>query len=95
MQNWVKKYFTVGDIEHENFFYRCKSLIFQKDAFTGKILVSKLPFVEKDYEYLISYLYNDHKVKSLHVMLPKKSAHVKSYDEQTKCIHFLLKMMTY
>ena len=29
-------------------------------------------------------VYNDYKVKPLHIMLPKTSAHVKSYDGQTK-----------
>ena len=35
------------------------------------------------------------KVKSLHIMLPKTSAYVKSYGGQTKWMHFLLKMMTH
>ena len=42
----------------------------------------------------MGYLYNDHKVKPLHIMLPKTSAYVKSYDGQTKLMHFL-KMMVY
>ena len=35
---------------------------------------------EKSYKYFIGYLYNDYKVKQLHIMLPKISAYVKSYD---------------
>ena len=34
--------------------------------------------------------YNDHKVKPLHVMLPKTSAYVKRYDGQTKWMYFLI-----
>ena len=34
---------------------------------------------------------NDHKVKSLHVMLPKTRAYVKSYNGQTKYMYFLNK----
>ena len=34
---------------------------------------------------------NDHKVKSLHIMLPKTRAYVKSYDGQTKYMYFLTK----
>ena len=34
----------------------------------------------KNYKYFTGYLYNDHKVKSLHIMLPKTSAYVKGYD---------------
>ena len=35
-------------------------------------------------------MYNDHKVKPLHIVLPKTSAHVKSYDGQTKWMYFLI-----
>ena len=37
---------------------------------------------------IIGHLYNDHKVKPLHTLLPKTSAYVKSYDEQTKWMYF-------
>ena len=40
---------------------------------------------------IIGYLHNDHKVKPLHIVLPKTSAHVKRYDEQTKWMYFLIK----
>ena len=33
-------------------------------------------------------MYNDNKVKPLHIMLPKMSAYVKSYDRQTKWMYF-------
>ena len=36
-------------------------------------------------------MYNDHKVKPLHIILPKTSAYVKSYDGQTKWMTFLIK----
>ena len=35
-------------------------------------------------------MYNDHKVKPLHIMFPKASAYVKSYDEKTKWMYFLI-----
>ena len=38
---------------------------------------------------MIGYLYNDQKVKPLHIMLPKASAYVKRYDGQTKWTYFL------
>ena len=44
--------------------------------------------------YFIGHLYNDHKVKPLHIMLRKTSAYVKSHDGQTKLMYFL-KMMVY
>ena len=40
-------------------------------------------------------MHNDHKVKPLHIMLPKVSAYVKGYDGLTKWMYFLLKMMTF
>ena len=55
------------------------------------MLVSKkIFFVEKNYKYFLGYLYNDHKVKPLHVILPKTSAYVKSYDGETKWMYFLI-----
>ena len=54
-----------------------------------KVLVSnKISFSEKNYKYFIGYLYNDHKVKPLHIMFPKTSAYVESYDGQLKWIVF-------
>ena len=35
-------------------------------------------------------MYNDYKVKPLHIMLPKTSAYVKNYDGQTKWMYFLI-----
>ena len=35
-------------------------------------------------------MYDNHKVKPLHIMLPKTSAYVKSYDGQTKWMYFLI-----
>ena len=47
--------------------------------------------IKKNYKYFIDYLYNDHKVKSLHIMPSKTSAYVKSYDGQTKWMYFFIK----
>ena len=35
-------------------------------------------------------MYNDYKVKLLHIMLPKTSTYVKRYDGQTKWMYFLI-----
>ena len=35
-------------------------------------------------------MYNDNKVKPLHIMLLKTSAYLKIYDEQTKATYFLI-----
>ena len=63
-------------------------LLFLEDVHLEKVLISnKISPGEKIYKYFIGYLCNDHKVKPLHIMLPKTSPYVKSYDGQ--------KMMTY
>ena len=50
------------------------------------MLVSNKSFSsrEKNYKHFLDYFYNDHKVKPLHIVLPKTSAYVKSHDGQTK-----------
>ena len=35
-------------------------------------------------------MYDNHKVNPLHIMLPKTSTYVKSYDRQTKWMYFLI-----
>ena len=44
----------------------------------------------KNYKHFIGYLYDNHKVKALHIMLPKTTAYLKSYDGQTKWMYFLI-----
>ena len=75
-----------GDIETEkNEFYCHKTPIFLEDADLEKVLVSnKISFGEKNYKHFFGYLCCDNKVKPLHIMVPKTSAHVKGYDGQTK-----------
>ena len=54
-----------------------------------KVLVSKnFSFGEIIYKYFLGYLCNDNKFKPLHIMLPKTSVFVKSYDGQTKWMYF-------
>ena len=85
-----KEILTFGDIEIEkNKFYRNKTSIFYKNVDIEKVLASnKISFVEKNYKYFIGYLYNDNRVKPLHIILPKTSAYLKNYDGQTKWMHF-------
>ena len=71
-----KKMLTFGDIEVEKSkFYRNNTPIFLKDVNIVKVLVSsKIYFGEKNYNYFIGYLYNNHKVKPLHIMITKTGA---------------------
>ena len=79
-----------GDIETEkNEFYHHKSPIFKKDVGIEKVLVSnKIPSGENNYKYFIGYLYDDYKVKPLHILLPKTITYAKIYDWQTKWMYF-------
>ena len=46
--------------------------------------------LKKNYNYFTGYLYDDYKVKPLHIMLPKTRTYVKSYDAQTRWMYFLI-----
>ena len=72
-------------------FTALKVLFLKKDVDIEKVLVSsKISSGEKSFEYIIGYLFNDYKVEPLHIVLPKTSTYVKSYDEQTKWMYFLI-----
>ena len=47
--------------------------------------------VKKNYKCFIGSLYHNNEIKILHIMLPKTSAYVKSYDRQMKWMYFLIK----
>ena len=62
-----------------------------KDVDIEKVFVSnKTCSGEKSYKYFIGYLYDDYKVKPLYIILLKTSAHIKSYEGQTKWMYFLI-----
>ena len=46
--------------------------------------------MKKNYKYFIDYLYNDHKVKPLHIMLPKTSAYVSLMMDKLNGLIFLI-----
>ena len=85
-----KEILTFGDIESEKINFTATRLLFFQNMqiLIEKVLVSnKISFDEKSYKYYIGYLYNDHKVKPLHIMLPKTRAYVKRYDGQIKWMY--------
>ena len=53
------------------------------------LVSNEISFGEKNYKCFIGCLYNDNKVKPLHIILPKNTHNVKRYDGQTKWMHFL------
>ena len=79
------------EIEKKNFFTAIRLLFFWKTLILKTVLVSKkISFGEKNYKYFIGYLHDNHKVKLLHIMLPKTRAYVKCYDRETKWMYFLI-----
>ena len=89
-----KEILMPDNIRVEKKSYCHKGRVPLRDADIEKVLLSnKISLGEKNYKYFIGYLFNDHKVKPLHIMLPKTSAYVKIYDGQTKWMHFLWAMM--
>ena len=65
-----KEILTFGDIEIEkNKFYYHKTPILLRDLGTEEALISNM-IGEKNYKYFIGYLFDNHKVKPLHIILP-------------------------
>ena len=87
-----KEILTFGNIETEkNKICHHKTLVSLRDVYIEKVLVSnEISFADKSYNHFIGYSYNDHKVKPIHIILPKTSAYVKSFDGQTKWMYFLI-----
>ena len=54
------------------------------------LVSNNISFGEKNNKCFIGYLHNDHKVKPLHIILPKIGTYVISYDEETKWMYFLI-----
>ena len=72
--------FVKSEIE-KNKFHRYRTPIFLRDVDIKKALVTnKISFGGKNYKYFIGYLYDNHKVEPLHIMLPKSTTCVKSFD---------------
>ena len=68
-----------------------KKICCQQYVDVENVLVpDKISLGEINYKYFIGYLHNDNKGRSLHKVLSKTSAYVKSYDEQTKLTYFWL-----
>ena len=87
-----KEILTFGDTEIEKNKFQClKNSIFLEDVDIEKVLVSnKISSGEKIYKQFIDCLYNEHKIKTLHIMLSKTSTYVKRYNEKTKCIYIYI-----
>ena len=77
-----KEILTFGDIEIQTKIFYChKNPVPLRDVYIEKGLVSyKISFREK----------KNYKTKSLHIILSKTSAYVKSHDERTKWMYFLI-----
>ena len=91
---WVKKFqhLVIFKLKKKNYCH--KNPIFLNDVDIEKVqYLKRFIRVIKNYKYFkknYEYLYNDDRVKPLHIMPPKTSTYVKSYDEQIKWMCFLI-----
>ena len=59
------------------------AISFLEDVAIEKVLVSnKISFGVKSYEYFFGYLDNNHKIKPLHIMLPKTTAYLRNVTDK-------------
>ena len=72
----------------KQFYYYKTPTLFEGVDIEKALVPNKISFREKNYKYFTGYVYDNHKVKPLHIMFPKTSTYVKSYDRQTKWIFF-------
>ena len=80
---------AISNIEIEKKNHRKKTTNFLKNVDIEKVLISnKISFSQKSHKYFIGYLYNDHNLNSLHIILPKASVFVKRYDGKTNWMYF-------
>ena len=80
---------AISNIEIEKKNHRNKTTNFFKNVDIEKVLISnKISFSQKSHKYFIGYLYNDHNLNSLHIILPKASVFVKRYDGKTNWMYF-------
>ena len=84
---------TFGDVDIEkNNFCGHKCPIISKVVDIVKVIGSnKTSYAEEYSKYFIGHLYDDCKVKPLHIIFPKTSVYVKSFDGQAKWMYFLTK----
>ena len=86
-----KEISTFGYIEIEKKLCRNSSpTLFKKCRCWEVLVANKIPFSVKNYKCFIGCLYNDNKVKPLHILPPKTRAYVKSYGGQTNWMYFLI-----
>ena len=68
-----------------------KSPALLSDVYIKKVSGSnKITSAKKINKHFIGYLYNDHKVKPLNMLLPKTSTYGKSYDGETIWMYNLI-----
>ena len=82
-----KEIVTFGNTEIEKYiFHHYKNPIFLEDMDINNILISnKTPVSKRNYEYFIDYMDDDYKIKPC---FQNKRVHIKSYDGETKWMHF-------
>ena len=85
-----KEIITFGNVETEKRkFSHDKNHIFLKDVDIDNMQVSSMVSSgEENYKYFTGYIDDDYIIKSLHIMLLKTRAYVKSPDGEFKLMYF-------
>ena len=89
-----KGFITFSDIEikRRKFHYRKNLILFEDLDINNAQLTSMVSSGEKNCELFIGYKdHDDYKIKPLHLMLPKTSTYLKSYDRETRRMNFFIK----
>ena len=88
-----KQILMFGNIEIEKkFFFTTIRLLFLKGCKYWENISIKQDFFwwkkERNFKYFIAYLYDDHKVKALHIMLPKTRVYIKIITDKLWDVFF-------
>ena len=83
--------FVGTGIENCKCHHRKNLILFEYLDIVNITISSKVSSGENHYIYLIGYKDNDYEIKISGIMLPKTSAYVKSYGDETKCMSFLIR----
>ena len=83
---------TFSDTDNEKHkLHHRKNLVLLEDVDIEKIQVSSMVSLgEKNYKYFIGYKDDDHKTKSVCILLSKTSVYVRRYDGETKWMYFFI-----
>ena len=76
-------------------YYKTSNFFIDDVDINNILLFGKVSSGEKNCKYFIGYMDDHCKIKPFSIILPKFSAYVNRYDDESKCMYFWLKGMNY